>query len=306
MKNKFILGGGIAGLITAFYMKNFAVISPEFGGQFNSHFTLGPRYLHKTPATVKFLKKLDMPVEEFEVKVGYHDGNSYCMPTQDQRKRYFAKSRGGSLDGYNETAMNSNKQKFTALKVDFLVLIEKLKTKIGSNRLIEGKITKITNNQFLETEKGDKFYYEELINTMPLNFLLKAIGNKEICKTHPVTYVLVKKEYLKIEQIANSNYDFIYCFGETCFHRITQEPNKDTVVLDVFGHMAKPEAERIFGEHFVDCYTLWNAQLIEDNAEEIKEVTSMLLDNFQIECIGRYGTHERRWKTETVVEHFEK
>ncbi|MEK6881099.1 MAG: FAD/NAD(P)-binding protein, partial [Nanoarchaeota archaeon] len=71
---KIVLGGGIAGLIFAFYNKNFTVISPDVGGQMGNGFSLGPRYLHDIPESRKFLNDLNIEIKEITVNVGYKIG----------------------------------------------------------------------------------------------------------------------------------------------------------------------------------------------------------------------------------------
>src|SRR3972149_2445932 len=104
---KYILGGGIAGLIYAFYNKDYEVISTEFGGQMASYFKLGSRYLHRTDQAINFLKDLNLPVEEIRITTGYQtrtDSYTDIMMDEDFKKRYYMKSRGiKTLEGYDET-----------------------------------------------------------------------------------------------------------------------------------------------------------------------------------------------------------
>ena len=304
----YILGGGIAGLITAFYLKDCKVISPEFGDQMASHFPLGPRYLESSKNSKKFLKDIGLPVEEFEIQVGYWRG-SYIQPNQNFREEYYKKSRGqDTLAGFNSTSMNSGKTKMTVLNVDFDKVIEKLVEKIGKNRLIKGKVKSIDPEMkclVVEKEEGiesDVLDYDYLFSTIPLSFLNKAVGFNETYGSKPVTYCLLKKQILDKLQIAKTQFDFIYCLGDFSFHRITQDKRfPDQIVVDIFGAHEKEELKERFGEDYIDSNILWNAQLDESNAKWIEE-NVMVLVNYGIICIGRFGTHNRRWKTETVID----
>ena len=64
MKNKYILGGGISGLICSFYT-GYPIISKNIGGQmkFNTDWHLGPRFLHVDEFSTKLLKDLNLPLK---------------------------------------------------------------------------------------------------------------------------------------------------------------------------------------------------------------------------------------------------
>ena len=128
---KYILGGGITGLIWAYYNKDFFIITPEIGGQMNNYFSVGPRYLHNTNNAKKFLKGLNLPIKEILIRVGYWQNGRFIEPDSEFRKKYFMNSRGiENLDGYDETVMNTDIKEFIALEVDFKQLISVLENKL--------------------------------------------------------------------------------------------------------------------------------------------------------------------------------
>ena len=45
-ENKIILGGGVAGLLQAYFNPDAVIVTDQIGGQFSSRFQLGPKYLH--------------------------------------------------------------------------------------------------------------------------------------------------------------------------------------------------------------------------------------------------------------------
>lgn len=289
-----ILGGGIAGLIWAYYNKGL-VISPEFGGQMSSHFPLGPRYLHNTSDSIKFLLDLGIVPKLRIIKVGYWDDKTSKVldkiPNKTFVKKYFEKSRGGAKLN-DATAMSSKLSSFEVLEVDFNEIIERLVAHLGAqSRLLIDSVKAIDfvkREVLLQSEKT--LSYDTLVSTIPLNVFLKISGLPCNLKSSPITYVWTKNTMPKTE------YDYIYVPDQKILHhRITFDEKGQ--ILDVYGHHTKEKMAEHYGEHFIDCYTLWNAQIISIDEPPCIE---------GVKFVGRYGTWCREWKTEKVIEEAKK
>jgi len=61
--NKFIIGGGIAGLIYGFYNRDYQVISPDVGGKLKTNYLTSTILLHDTPETKRLLGDLKLNPE---------------------------------------------------------------------------------------------------------------------------------------------------------------------------------------------------------------------------------------------------
>lgn len=55
---KFIIGGGISGLIYGFYNKDYQIISPDVGGKLKNSYLTSTILLHDTPETKRLLNDL--------------------------------------------------------------------------------------------------------------------------------------------------------------------------------------------------------------------------------------------------------
>ena len=149
---KYVLGGGIAGLIWAYYNDEYFVVSPEIGGQMKSEFNLGPRYLHDNDISRKFLSDLGMTVDnrKSKIRIGYldEDGQWVKTPDAEYRKKYYLKSRKTkSLEGFDPSVMNGNKNEFDILTVDFQEIISVLSWNIGQARFINAWVERIDRNE---------------------------------------------------------------------------------------------------------------------------------------------------------------
>lgn len=295
---KYILGGGITGLIFAYYNTDYTIITENVGGQMGSKFSLGPRYLHKTTNAKSFLDSLKIPYIERIVRVGYTDDNGWIEePDIEFRKKYFLKSRRQkTLEGFDSFVMNSDKSQFQILNIDFPKLIDSLNKKID-DRIMKGRVTDIDiDKKSIMVRKGPYLYefeYEYLVSTIPLNIFVKNLFSdhklkEENYESYGMTYCLVEED----DKFDTSTFDFVYDAKEsTKWHRMTKDDGN--IVLDFFGQVEIIDLKDIVGSKYIAHTFLPNCQIIsKKESPNIKDV----------KFIGRYGAWNRVYKTETVID----
>ena len=295
---KYILGGGITGLIFAYYNQDYTIITENIGGQMGSKFSLGPRYLHKTINAKSFLYSLQIPYSERVIRVGYVDDDGWVdSPDIKFREKYFMKSRGQkTLEGFDSSVMNNNQTKFTVLDIDFAKLIEKLDEKIA-NRIRQGRITSInTALQTFEIARGrykEDFVYNHLVSSIPLSIFANSLENdhklkEEFYSSYGMTYCLVEEN----DEFDTGQFDFVYDARESSkWHRMTKDG--DDIVLDFFGELERIDLTGFVGDKYIAHASLPHCQIVSKKANpNIKNV----------KFIGRYGTWNRKWKTEAVID----
>ena len=294
MLNKYILGTGIAGLIYAFYNKDYIAIGDSHGGQMASHFPLGTRFLHMNEYSEKFLKDLSLPIIPIKIKTGYQTRKGHyvdLMLDRGYKEKYYMKSRGlKTLEGYDDTAMSEGKNCFIALKVDFEEVIKRL-CLVLDKRLIKDKVAEIdTQRKTIALASGTIFEYESFVNTMSLNIFAGLLKNAifpgaDNFKCFPITYIWLKPQ-------TKSDFDYVYVAQSNIpHHRLTWDDNG--VCAEWFGAHKPEECKKIYKDKYVDSQILWNAQII-----PFKEDLKLEAVKF----IGRYGRWDRHYKTERVIE----
>ena len=291
MSSKLILGGGVAGLIFAYFNPSYTILTPEVGGQMASKFPLGPRFIHSTEDAKKLFEELGLPIKEFTIKVGYHDDKDFCEQTESFRKRYFMKSRGlNHLNFYDKTVMNSNTKEFKALDVDLPKFVDLLYQKV-KHKVIIDKAVGIDPQTREVICQGNRFKYDHLVSTVPKNVFMWLIKQPDDgFRVQPITYVLLDEHFFNME-----GFDFVYCAGKTKFHRLAK--CEAGIVADLVGEHSQEDCHRIFGEYFCDFVTLPNAQLVSSGKEKSFDGVTFF---------GRYGTWSRKWKTEYCIEQAKK
>jgi hypothetical protein len=125
---------------------------------------------------------------------------------------------------------------------------------------------------------------------MPLNIFSNAyLGeflSSDNFKSEAMTYVWLKRGD------AECDFDYIYYpFEQTPHHRITVDDKG--LICEWFGKHTPEECKAAYGEDYVDSQILYNAQII-PCSKPIKADRTLF--------VGRYGTWNRHWKTETVIE----
>jgi hypothetical protein len=120
--------------------------------------------------------------------------------------------------------------------------------------------------------------YSFLVSSIPLNVFCMLTGLEDNYEAFDMTYVLVPNSYFDMK-----DYDFIYdCRSDTISHRMTKD--KNGIVLDFFGE----KTNLIY--KYVCC----------KNSQIISRVDIPKIED--VKFIGRYGTWDRNYKTETVID----
>jgi len=214
----YILGGGISALIFNFYHKDYTIISPDVGGQFNSNFNLGPRYLHKNKYTEKFLQDIKLQYKERIVNVGYvNEFGELCIPDESYRRKYYMKSRHiDNLEKYDSSIMTSFKNSFEIYDIDFKLLIDKL----SNIKYINGNVKSINLHDKKLLVNNKELNYNKIVSTIPLNIFNKMTSfTDEIFQKQDMIYIKSNEYDINI-----SDYDYVYDIRkDKPWHRVSKD-----------------------------------------------------------------------------------
>lgn len=285
MSKKIILGGGIAGLIKAYYNPDAIIVSKQIGGQFKSDFQLGPRFFHVDENSKKFFKDLGLNPEIKKIKIGfYYDNELHSENNEENRKKYFEKTRGESSEPY-KSVMSGNITEFDSFDIDINVLMDTLLSKIN-NQIIEENAIKIDVDENEIVTENNVLEYDELISTIPLNIFLFLTGNIELAKkyiSYPTTFVLSDMNDCPFDDF--KDFDYVYVSSkEYKYHRITNTPD---------GPVFEYKGDEVYEtENEINRFTLKVGQLVHnENTINIKNV----------EFFGRYATWKHGIKTNELL-----
>ena len=230
MKQNYILGAGPAGLIAAYYNKDYKVIDEKPLGQLNMPFIPGPRLLQATSDMKWFVKEV---MNDFEIKVehciiGYHDKNGvYDTPDDNFKKQYSLKTRGKSSEGSH---LSEGKTEIAhvefgefgedSYKTFFIKLLRIIEDR---GQLVRTSVKSIdTEMMRIEFANDTSSEYGSIINTLNLNILKKVSPQiKAECEKYKIDLSTSKKSFYKCEYGFSVNdamntghpstfYDYIY------------------------------------------------------------------------------------------------
>ena len=317
----YILGGGPAGLVAAYFLKDHKVIDKNPLGQLNTPFVPGPRLLQYTPDMLKLIKSviqesgLEKSIKPIIVTaiIGYEqDGQYATKPTVDFKEKYTKLTR--DKDRKEDSYLSEGKTKirhivFKDLKEDsYVFFFKKLKELLEDrNQIIKASVIEIKKieGQYTiiyegENAKGVITQCNNLISTLNLKILQKLYPNlvSRMSKAIPnfnldiTTKSFYKCAYNNEADITlRSKFDYIYSISGL-YTRKTYFPEyivyeSTRMILDSLR------------EHKIEGNEV--KMKVEDLPIQIKN--SMKLDQFEgIKFLGRYAEWNHKIKLNEVVE----
>jgi len=281
-KRNIIIGGGISGLLYAYYNPDHVLISDKLGGQLKTRFQTGPKYIHCDEYSEKLFNDIGLYLPKRKIKVGYfYNGKLNDTNTDENKKLYFEKTRGENSTPYS-SVMTSNKKEYECYDVDMNIVINHIINLLRNTIYLE-KIDNINIEKKYLSINNFNIEYDNLISTIPKNvflFLSKEyeLANKYI--SHPTTFIL-KKDMNVCPFNDFEGYDYVYVSEKKYpFHRITK--TNEGIVYEYKGDDIKKT------ENEIDREVLKVGQLIQN--EEIVEFND-------VKFFGRYG----KWKHNILI-----
>jgi hypothetical protein len=252
MKNNFILGGGITGLIHAFYNPDYSVISEDIGGRLNQKFFQNIIYLHHTQETEDFLNEVGIEYQKRTQLIKYCKENKLTTNISSEDKVNVIKKKLDDPD-FNPTdlALSTSDYYIPILTFSYADLIEKISSKIN---FINQRVIRITEKEIVTEDTS--YYYDNIVSTLPAQVFwsIYHTGTKEVFKRKATTFVLCDKEP---SFFSNEKYDMVYFIDSNQkYVRISKKPSTrdESIILYEFtGAVSKEEAIQHLPE---DCNIL--------------------------------------------------
>jgi hypothetical protein len=295
---KYIIGGGISGLIYSFYNKGHVIISKNVGGQLKTDFPMGPRILQRTSATTKLLHDLGISAKTRTAFIGYKiDENTFSniCPIGFSRQYYIETRKPLSIDSVPNSTMSDGKTFIEYYDIEMLDLIEHLSQ---YSHMYNSNVSSIDVENFniiLEDDMEFSYRNSKLISTIPITLLCKLTDAKinHDLRTLDKIYILSDnfKDY-------HQSYDYIY-YIDSVYNRVTRysHENKHYHIIEYTG--LDIETVRL---HCKDNHINIVNEIIQRNAQICKSMDSNPFKQYNIELIGRYAKWQHSIKIQDVIE----
>jgi hypothetical protein len=305
----FILGGGVAGLVSAYYLPDYQLVTDNIGGWQNRNtFQLGPRLLEVTPETTVFMKSLNLPISEKKVYIGYKAGNftGSSNKTPDFTRKYALKTREHENV---DAVMSGNRDTLTVFDIDYDLILNTVQEKAKvQNRMSLAKVTKIDlkdqtfhanyPNGIPSWNYNHPELWDHLINTLPINLFCK-LANQDLQRDFTAFHTtFLKVKPTKYTQFFYKIYDYIYSL-DTFWHRMSIF--RDYAILEVKGTVDTKldylhDGSEIF--EIIDKVTIPYAQ-IKYSYKDLEQIFPTVTN------VGRYACWDHSIKMEQIIEKFE-
>lgn len=297
--SKFVLGGGIAGLIFCFYNNEFKLLTKDIGGQFNSNYSLGPRLLQNNEYNKQLLKDLKMSAQIKVAKVGYfYDERFHDICGKELRKKYYLKSR--MLDSTNDkniivpdSSLSEGNNEIEYFDIDFNELINRLTKNINIKLCFVKNIDVFNNKIIFSTQKyGRKLHnnnFKRIVSTIPAPILDK------LCNVYNGSYNYLKKCFVVVpgNSIILHGYDYVYFIDKYNFHRVTKIKSNLGLERLVVEYVTTSEKRDFSNEwpNFIQVHSIQIGQIVSGTPTTYENITQ----------IGRYAEWKHSVKIQDVV-----
>lgn len=205
MENNYILGGGPAGIIAAYYLKDHWLVDEKPLGQLNIPFIPGPRLLQYTPNMEELMNEV-LPghdVHDEVAVIGYNEGGDVSdEPSSDFKIDYAKKTRG--VDKSESSFLSEGMKEIRHLEIDdlgedsykffFTKLLEIIE---GREQLMKLSVKSIKPlDRMISFSDGTEGNYSNIISTLNINIFCKI---NESINDLPFDFSTSKKCFYKTE-----------------------------------------------------------------------------------------------------------
>jgi hypothetical protein len=213
--SKFILGGGISGLLYAYYNKDFTIISPDIGGKLNNKFFENIIYLHATESTEQFLKDINVEYKKKTQLIKYSKNDEIINNISiDDKIEFIRKKLNDYTYDPKDLNLSTSDYYISVFELNYGKLLEKLTADI---KYIKDSVIKITDSEIIT--ENTRYKYSHLTSTINAKQFWSIYNTKERVdlKSETITFLLcnVLPENLK-------NIKFDLCYFVDSENRITR------------------------------------------------------------------------------------
>ena len=308
---KFILGAGVAGLILAYFLDDYYIISKNLLGQLDSNFILGPRILQKDKdiTVLNLLSEIrsDNSKEEIkrvgncvlvEEKIGYKSSDAVKNNLTENFKKNYSLITRGKLE-YEKSFLSDGKNIIEHFvyehlgKNTFNYVFKKIAEKlISQNRIIfHDAIAVYPDRNSIHLDNFEKYVYTDLISTIPLNKLIELTRESGMLKKYdfnlsPKNFYLCENSSKRDIKLSKK---FMYVYSiEDCWTRKTYF--EDKIIY---------ESQDSITEDLIDK----NKILGRAENKKFQIMNSINMKEFLgIKLAGRYAQWSHKIKTNDIIQ----
>ena len=292
---KFVLGGGISGLIFGYYNPEFTILTDSIGGKLKTKFISMTTLLHKDENTLSLLKELDLSFDFVRHEIRYLNNDILQSNiSQDIRETMIRKkmtdvSKLPELEEIDivDRNLSTNTNFIELIGVKSTDLLDALLAKVKS-RIVCDRVCAI-NKQEIHCE-NNVYKYDKLISTIPANIFQKVYKDIDFGKLEfkPMTFVLSEElpESLKFK---TNDFDLIYN-ADVNDKWIRMNKNGNKYLYEFTGIISEDKIKDLFIAY--DNYHIENVAIIK--TKQIEEPKNIMF-------LGRFAMWQHKFKIHDAI-----
>jgi hypothetical protein len=222
---KYVLGGGLSGLVAAYYNPEYTVVSPEFGGFIDSKYGRAFVVLHATPAMRELFGELDVPVFEKRIQIGYYDGSKLQTEwsSDDEEKsfarRYTEDKLPPEFQPGKDLELSAPGDEWEALFVDSSI-VDALAEHVRSRR--KAFVESISFDE-IRFESGETVDWSKIVSTLPATAFRRLTDVGWSLEHEPTTYAELPREKVP-DRYFEEPWNLLYTVDSGVeYHRVAQK-----------------------------------------------------------------------------------
>ncbi|MFZ5932530.1 MAG: hypothetical protein ACOYT7_00370 [Patescibacteria group bacterium] len=290
---KFIIGGGISGLIFAYYNRDYQIISPDVGGKLKNDYLTSTILLHDTTETKRLISDLGLDLKPKTHLIRYYYKGKVLESIPVNLKETMIAKKLTPWDELKnlkleiqitDATLSTNDIYIPVFRTQIFKIIKALAKEV---KIIKDKVIRITPEEIV-TEKA-RYEYSEIVSTIPAPVFWELYGRKRDLKYIPETFLSETnqtKDY-------NLHWDLIYFLDKNVPYTRVNKYKENKYLYEFTGAVSKTEARKLLPNlnilHlFVDPYGI----IITD------------LNNIpppKVRFLGRFATWNHSHKIQDVV-----
>jgi len=252
MKDKFIIGGGVSGLIFKHYNPDFTVIeAKDIGGQLNMGFAFKTVFLFDDELTRAFLDELKIPYETENLRIRYYSrGELKESVDPAENAKYIAKKLEHAkypitIKQSDLVPRQANESKH--LNADMNEIVQKLA--VGIEVIKQKVVLADVKNKSITLGNYKKFNYSTLVSTIPAPDFKYMAYNATMSNSFrylPGTFIVSPNLPAFLKPFEN-DFDILYYVNDDMiFNRIWK--HQDRYLYEIPGDFSESECKYYLDE----------------------------------------------------------
>ncbi len=291
---KFVLGGGISGLIFAFYNPEYKIITHNIGGRLKNELMGSTIFLHDSQVSRKFLRDIGIDyVKPVTHLVKYYYNGEVYKEVSPIVKELMVIKKLTLVDDLeemqfnkvvNDTTLSYNDCYIPKLEIDLNIVISKL---VDNVEIIREEVVRITKEEIVTS--SNRYEYDEIVSTFSAPIFWNCYGKKKDFKYLPVTFVYSNTPPLNL----NFDCNLIYFVDTDVKYTRVNRCNDGNYLYEFTGDISREE----IAKHYKDLNII--KHFVDDSGIVISDLNNIPPE--KVRFVGRFAKWDHRQKMNDCI-----